>query len=130
MTVNKKQKVVLLVEDTDHIREMVQAILEIEGYKVVATENGRKALEILDRPGFEKIVNFMVLDVRMPELDGLGVLDSIRTQEKYAELPVLMLTAEDKPDDIMIGYEKGATYYVTKPFTREQLIYGIKMVLG
>lgn len=71
----------------------------------------------------------MVLDMMMPKMTGIEVLTALRNEPCFNALPVIMLTAEDKPGDILGGYTAGASYYMTKPFTREQLLRGIELVL-
>jgi DNA-binding response OmpR family regulator len=72
----------------------------------------------------------MVLDMMMPKMNGLEVLSSVRADPAHETLPIIMLTAESKPDDILNGYGAGADYYMTKPFTREQLLHGIKLLFS
>lgn len=122
------KKKALVCDDDQHIRDLVQAILELNGYSVITAENGRKALELLENTSVRKQLNLMILDVRMPEMTGLDVLDSLRESGMIDEIPVIMLTAEVTNDDIVLGYEKGASYYITKPFTKQQLIYGVNLV--
>ncbi|MBN8549237.1 MAG: response regulator [Deltaproteobacteria bacterium] len=124
------QKRILIVDDDPMIRSLVQAILEGEGYQVVAADDGPKGIEILDSE--PRPINFalVVLDVMMPGMNGLDVLTRMRIHSHTQKLPVCMLTGEDKAEDIMAGYSVGADYYITKPFTRQQLLYGINLVLG
>jgi DNA-binding response OmpR family regulator len=71
-----------------------------------------------------------MLDVVMPEMTGLDVLTRMKLHSHTNQLPVIMLTGESKTDDILAGYSVGADYYMTKPFTRQQLLYGINLVLS
>jgi len=66
----------------------------------------------------------------MPGLSGLDVLDSIRRDHRTSRLPVILVTAKTLDDDVMGGYQCGADYYITKPFTAKQLLYGLRLVLG
>jgi len=66
----------------------------------------------------------------MPGMNGLDVLTRLKLQPRTQSIPVLMLTGEDKAEDILAGYNVGADYYITKPFTRQQLMYGVELVLG
>jgi DNA-binding response OmpR family regulator len=122
------KKRALVCDDDQHIRDLVQAILELHGYSVVTAENGRKALELIENVSVRKQLNLMILDVRMPEMSGLDVLDSLRETGIIDEIPVIMLTAEGSNEDIVLGYEKGASYYITKPFTKQQLLYGVNLI--
>ena len=112
------------------IRSLVQAILEGEGFQVVAADDGPKGIEILDAEPRPINFDLVVLDVMMPGMNGLDVLTRMRIHPHTQKLPVVMLTGEDKAEDIMAGYSVGADYYITKPFTRQQLLYGINLVLG
>jgi two-component system phosphate regulon response regulator PhoB len=73
--------------------------------------------------------DLVLLDVMMPGMSGFEVLAEIRTQPATATLPVILLTAKTQDDDLMTGYDGGADYYITKPFTPKQLFYGIEWVL-
>ena len=123
-------KRVLVVDDDPMIRNLVQAVLEDEGYQVVLAEDGTAAVQILDSE--PRPLNYMLvlLDVVMPGMNGLDVMTRLRLHPHTQSLPVLMLTGEDKAEDIMAGYSVGADYYITKPFTRQQLLFGINLVLS
>ena len=124
------KKRVLIVDDDPMIRGLVQAILEDSGYEVTAADDGPKAIEILDNEPRPIGFALVILDVMMPGMNGLDVLTRMKLHGHTQKLPVLMLTGEDKAEDIMAGYSVGADYYITKPFTRQQLLYGINLVLG
>lgn len=124
------KKRILIVDDDPMIRGLVQAILEGEGFEVVAADDGPKAIEILDTEPRPINFSLVILDVMMPGMNGLDVLTRMRLHAHTQKLPVVMLTGEDKAEDIMAGYSVGADYYITKPFTRQQLLYGINLVLG
>lgn len=119
----------LIVDDDPMIRQLVDAILKADGYEVVQAENGADAIKILDKEQRPVRFGIVVLDVMMPGMNGLDVLTRMRLHSHTAKLPVIMLTGEDKSEDIMAGYSVGADIYVTKPFTRQQLLSSIKMVI-
>ncbi|MCB0333173.1 MAG: response regulator, partial [Bdellovibrionales bacterium] len=77
-----------------------------------------------------KDYTLIVLDVCMPEMNGLDVVTHLKQNDDTKHIPVLMLTGEDKAEDIMAGYSVGADYYITKPFTRQQLLFGLEIVLN
>ena len=120
----------LVVDDDAMIRDVVTAVLTADGFEVVQAENGRRAVEFLDAEPRPINIAVIILDVMMPEMNGLDVLTHLKLHDDTRTLPVLMLTGEDKNDDIMAGYNCGADYYITKPFTRQQLRYGLKLVLA
>ena len=74
--------------------------------------------------------DLIVLDVVMPEMNGLDVVTRLKLHPETQHIPILMLTGEDKAEDIMAGYSVGADYYITKPFTRQQLLFGLDIVLN
>lgn len=119
----------LVVDDDPTIREMVRAILEQDGYEVVVAEDGQQGVAVLESE--PRPINFTVvlLDIMMPGMSGLDVLTRMKLHAHTRELPVVMLTAEGKPEDIMTGYATGADYYIPKPFTRQQLLKGIELAL-
>jgi DNA-binding response OmpR family regulator len=107
----------------------VQAILEAEGCHVLTADNGVAGLELLNRESAQAPLSLVVLDVMMPKMTGLELLTELRRNPDHSSLPVLMLTGEDKPSDQSRGYEAGASFYMTKPFDRAQLLDGIKAAL-
>ncbi len=123
-------KRVLVVDDDPMIRDVVKAVLEGEGYQVVLAEDGIKAVAVIDSEPRPVCYTLIVLDVVMPGMNGLDVMTRLKLHPHTQSIPVLMLTGEDKAEDIMAGYSVGADYYITKPFTRQQLLYGVNLVLG
>ncbi|MCC6992171.1 MAG: response regulator, partial [Acidobacteria bacterium] len=101
----------LLVDDEAANRDMLSRRLEKRGYSVGVAASGAEALEALDREPWSAIL----LDVQMPGMSGLEVLQKVRERWSAAELPVLMVTAKDSSDDIVSALDLGANDYVTKP---------------
>jgi two-component system, OmpR family, response regulator len=113
---------ILIVDDDPHIREVVQFALEKAGHQVSAKDNGRDALKAaLGEP-----VELVVLDILMPELDGIEVCRRIR--EKSA-VPILFLSSKDDEIDKVIGLEVGGDDYITKPFSSRELVARVKAML-
>ena len=123
-------KRILVVDDDPVIREIINVMLQSLGYEVTLAEDGSSALRVLDSGGPASEFSLIFLDRQMPGMNGLELLTEIKKRPHTQNTPAIMLTAEDKPEDIMAGYSVGADYYITKPFTREQLVYGIDLVLG
>lgn len=126
-------KKALIIDDDPMIRNLVQSILEGVGYEVVSAEDGEHGLSILNAQSAEgvpvaKTFSLIVLDVVMPGMNGLDVLVRLKVNAHTQSIPVLMLTGEDKAEDILAGYNVGADYYITKPFTRQQLLFGVDLV--
>jgi len=123
-------KRVLIIDDDPMIRTLVRAMLEAEGYAVLQAEDGEKGIALLEEQEKPIDIALIVLDVVMPGMNGLDVLTRLKLQPDTSNIPVLMLTGEDKAEDIMAGYSVGADYYVTKPFTRQQLLFGLSLVIN
>ncbi|MCO6431934.1 MAG: response regulator [Deltaproteobacteria bacterium] len=125
---SEKQKV-LVVEDNPHTRFLVNAVLQAEGYSVIAAEDGRQAMEKLQDQNLMSEISLIFLDILMPHVNGLDILSAVKSTAQTSSIPVIMLTTRDMAEDFIVGYNKGADYYIPKPFTRQQLLYGINMVL-
>lgn len=122
------KKKALIIDDDPMIRTLVQSVLEVEGFELVTAENGERGIEILDTVARPIDFSLVILDVVMPGMNGLDVLTRMKLHPHTQSLPVLMLTGESKAGDILAGYNVGADYYITKPFTRQQLLYGVGLV--
>ena len=116
-------ELILLVDDEPNIIELAQLYLEREGYRIITASNGKAALDQVDkeRPAL------MVLDVMMPEVDGLEVCRTLRG--KKDPVAILMLTARDEDIDKILGLELGADDYLTKPFNPRELVARVRAVL-
>jgi two-component system OmpR family response regulator len=115
---------VLVVDDEARIRDVVQYSLEREGHKVRTAENGHQALDIVAKGG----VDLMILDVLMPELDGLAVCRRIRDEKKLA-LPIIFLSSRAEEVDRILGLDLGGDDYLAKPFSPRELATRVKAVL-
>jgi two-component system alkaline phosphatase synthesis response regulator PhoP len=114
---------ILLVEDEETIRDVVKLNLELEGYEVVAAPDGKKALKKFA----EEYYDLIVLDLMLPEVDGLQVCEQIRLTN--SEIPILMVTAKDQPIDRVAGLKRGADDYMTKPFLLEELLLRVEKLI-
>jgi CheY-like chemotaxis protein len=117
---------VLVVDDNPDSVAIMRGILESRGYDVAAAHSGPQALEFLKR----ETVDLVLLDIMMPEMSGTEVLQRIKDDAATGCLPVIMVTAKTQDEDVLKGYQYGADYYITKPFTAKQLFYGIELILG
>jgi DNA-binding response OmpR family regulator len=113
---------VLLVEDEHSIGSMTRGYLERNGYRVVWVRSGEEGLAELGRHQ----VRIVILDIRLPGIDGFDVARTIRTR---SDVPILMLTARDEEPDRVAGLELGADDYLTKPFSPRELVARMKAVL-
>lgn len=123
MALGKKN--ILVVEDDNDGRQAIVVILEALGYEPLAFASAKEALAGLEG----KRVDLALLDIMMPEMNGYELLQELRKMPQYAKVPVIMVTARDADNDVLEGYQYGADYYITKPFTSKQLQYGIKLYL-
>ena len=114
---------ILIVEDEEKIARFIELELIHEGYKVIKANNGRTGLELAESGEADLII----LDVMLPEINGLEVLRRIR---RISEVPVIMLTARDAVMDKVSGLDAGADDYITKPFAIEELLARIRTALN
>ncbi len=113
---------ILLVEDEQALRETLMFLLESEGYEVIEAEDGAAAISQFEKHGADLIL----LDLMLPKLSGKEVCKQIRLT---SDIPVIMLTAKDTEIDKVIGFEIGADDYVTKPYSKTELLARMKAVL-
>ncbi len=115
---------VLVADDNNTFKSLVVEILTDAGYEVAAEENGLLAWKRLQAEG----ADMAVLDVNMPEMDGFELLRHIRGDDRFRDMPVLMLTIRAFADDQMQGYETGADDYLTKPFDNDIFLSRVKVL--
>lgn len=113
---------ILIIEDEEKIARFIELELSHEGYEIDKSFNGREGLEMVENGHFDLVL----LDIMLPELNGLEVLRRIR---KNSEIPVIMLTARDAVMDKVSGLDMGADDYITKPFAIEELLARIRVAL-
>jgi two-component system, OmpR family, alkaline phosphatase synthesis response regulator PhoP len=119
-------KKILIVDDNPDSIAIMRSILENRGDQVYVAASGAQALQVVST----EALDLVLLDVMMPEMNGIEVLQQIKDNSQTGRLPVILVTAKTHDDDVMVGYQYGADYYITKPFTAKQLLYGIDLVLG
>ena len=116
---------VLLVEDDQNIRELVELHLQLEGLTVVSKGDGNEALATARAETFDLIV----LDLMLPGLDGVTLCRAIRRDSRNADVPILMLTARRDEVDKVLGLDSGADDYLTKPFGVRELVARVRALL-
>jgi len=118
-------KKILVIEDQPQMRRNLATILEMEGFKVLIGEDGRAGIEQarMSKP------DLIICDVMMPELDGYGVLKSLRSEKATATIPFIFLTAKGEKTDQRAGMDLGADDYLTKPVARTDLLAAVKVRL-
>lgn len=119
-----KKTSILLVEDEENLHEALKLNLELEGYDVTSAFDGAKALNAVDGEYFDLII----LDVMLPEMDGISVAESIRISNN--EVPILILSARNSSADRVLGLKKGADDYLTKPFNLEELLLRVHKLIN
>ena len=107
---------ILVVEDEESLREALKLNLELEGYEVTTADTGPAALKTVKSEYFDLII----LDIMLPEIDGITVCETIRMQ--HNDVPILFLSARNSGADRVEGLKKGGDDYMTKPFNLEELI--------
>ena len=117
---------VLVVDDDELNRRLVERVLQGRGFEVELVENASAAFAAIDR----RRPDLIVLDVMMPGITGVDVLEQIKSNPRLAAIPVIMLTSRTSDDDLIASYRSGADYYITKPLVADELLHGIALVLG
>ena len=113
-----------MVEDEENLHEALKLNLELEGYEVTSSFTGSGALQKVQGEYFDLII----LDVMLPELDGITVTETIRVQNN--EVPILILSAKNASSDRVLGLKKGADDYLTKPFNLEELLLRVQKLIN
>jgi two-component system alkaline phosphatase synthesis response regulator PhoP len=116
---------ILIVDDEEDIRELVELNLVREGYVVLTCETGEQALTMVRA----KQPDLIVLDLMLPGIDGLEVCKRLKADSSFQEIPVVMLTAKGEESDVVAGLELGADDYITKPFSGKVLVARIRRLL-
>ena len=119
------ERTIVVIEDEDAIRDVIAYNLERAGYEVATAADGRAGLDLVR----ERLPDLVVLDIMLPELDGLAVCRALREHEPTALVAVIMLTAKGDEDDIVAGLGAGADDYLTKPFSPRELVARIDAML-
>ncbi|HEY9692053.1 MAG TPA: response regulator transcription factor [Oculatellaceae cyanobacterium] len=121
----KDHKRLLLIDDDPNLILLVQDYLVFKGYEVITAENGREALEVLDK----EIPDMIICDVMMPEMDGYALVEHIRQDARISWIPVLFLSAKGQSQDRVKGLSTGADVYMVKPFEPEELVAQVESSL-
>jgi DNA-binding response OmpR family regulator len=120
------EPVILIVDDEEDIRAVLQARLEAGGYRVETASTGMEALEKIRASSYDLIV----LDLMLPGIDGFGVCAMVKRDQRFSRIPVVMLTARSQPQDRKTGQSLGADAYLTKPFRPDELLAEIRRLLN
>jgi len=113
---------ILIVDDEQHIREVIREYAEFEGHEAVEADDGMMAVRLARESAFDLVI----MDVMMPKLDGFSAVKEIR---KFSDVPVIMLSARVEEYDKLFGFEMGVDDYVTKPFSPKELMSRVSAVM-
>ena len=116
---------ILIVDDEEDILSLVEYNLKKEGYRTIGVKTGEAALQLVE----EETPDLIILDLMLPEMDGLEVCRILKSNENTSDIPIIMLTAKGEETDIVVGLEIGADDYVTKPFSPRVLLARTKALL-
>jgi len=116
----------MVVDDHPDVVDILRITLESKGFNVRCAYSGKDLFAGLE----ELKPDLIILDIMMPEMDGLKVLTRLRENSDTASIPVILLTAMVQQEDVIEGYKTGADYYIMKPFTSTQVLEGINLILG
>ncbi len=119
-------KVILTVDDSASIRQMVSFTLKNEGYEIVEAVDGVDALSKLQ----QNPPDMVLTDLHMPNMDGIELIKNVRSNPSFKFIPIIFLTTESKAERKQAGKAAGATGWIVKPFKPEQLVGVVKKVLG
>ncbi|MFM1876765.1 MAG: hypothetical protein RL266_2502 [Bacteroidota bacterium] len=122
---NKQQRKVLIVDDEPDIIELVTYILEKEGIQVVSARNGLEGIEVAEAED----PDLVILDVMMPDMDGIEVCNKLRSMPKFGSTLISFLTARSEDYSQIAGFEAGADDYITKPIRPKTLVARINAIL-
>jgi two-component system, OmpR family, alkaline phosphatase synthesis response regulator PhoP len=118
-----KQHSILLVEDEENLQATLKLNLELDGYEVTIAADGAKAIKEAEQAYYDLII----LDIMLPEVDGITVCETIRIQNN--NVPILILSAKNSSEDRVLGLKKGADDYLAKPFNLEELLLRVKKLI-
>lgn len=117
---------VLIADDDAAILKLVTAIVQAEGYEVVAANDGKQAYKLLQS---NHQIRAVIVDIRMPYIEGTELLRFMRSNERFSDIPVIVMTAGTDPKATSSSFNAGAAAFLSKPFTNSQLRLMLKTVL-
>ena len=119
-------KKILIVDDEQDIVESLKFVLEVSGFVCYTAFNGEDGLRLAK----EIMPDLIILDVMMPKINGYKISRLLKYDNKYKDIPILMITARSQDEDKLIGEETGADEYITKPFQVDYVLEKVKSYLG
>jgi two-component system sensor histidine kinase ChiS len=125
-TATEHGPLIQVVDDDPATLRIIEVLLERNGYTVRTANTGENALSLLR----EKIPAAMILDVNMPGMSGFDVCQIIKRDERFDKIPIILLTAQNSPQDFKTGHDAGAVIYMVKPFKPERLLQVIRLLIS
>lgn len=120
-------KHILIVDDSKTVRNLVAFIMKKEGFTITTAEDGLDGLEKLYAA---KHVDLIISDINMPRMDGFTFIKTVREQEAYRDMPIIVLSTEGQEHDISQGLSLGANLYMVKPAQPEKMVKNVMMLMG
>ncbi|MCD6122373.1 MAG: response regulator [Spirochaetales bacterium] len=119
-------KKIMVVDDSEMIRNFHCYALKSAGYEVISGLNGADAVEKL----FTTRVDMIITDINMPVMDGYTLIETVRKEEDFKDIPIIIISTEDEAQDKQKGFDAGANLYLIKPVEPKKLIENVNMLLG
>ena len=116
---------ILIADDDDDIRDVIAFKLQVSGFRTLSADNGRTALNL----AVEQRPRMIILDVTMPQMDGLSVCHELHARRETAQIPVLMISGNGRPADMDHGFAIGADDYLPKPFSQQEMLRRVNWLL-
>ncbi len=120
-----RQKVILLADDSEMVRNFHSYILKNAGYEIISAIDGADALEKL----LMNSVDLVATDINMPNMDGYELVKRIRKMDDYEDIPIIIISTESEAQDKQKGYDAGANVYIIKPTPPEQLVESVNLLI-
>jgi two-component system chemotaxis response regulator CheY len=120
------KKVILVADDSPTIRKFVSISLKVKGFEIIQVADGMQALEVL--PSDQ--IDLVITDLNMPNVDGFELIETIRSNDDYKDLPIIILSSLSAIEDIERGIQCGADAYLLKPFDSKRVLYEVSKFLN
>ena len=120
------KKKIMVVEDEQALLTLQSMLLSVEGYAVEGVMDGQTALDLVET----MMPDLILLDIMLPEIDGLEVCRQVKANEATRHIPIIILTAKKSKEDLIIGEQSGADMYITKPYKTSMVIEAIQRLLS
>jgi two-component system chemotaxis response regulator CheY len=120
-------KNILIVDDSNSVRQMVSLVFKQAGFATLEAGDGREGLAIINS---NRAIDLVICDVNMPNMDGIEMVRQVKAKPEHKDLPILMLTTEGEPARIRQAKEAGAAGWIVKPFNASQLVQAARHLTG